>query len=191
LINIDSIIQGYAQGYFIMSDSNNGQLGWYSSNQRTLIPLDDRFHCSSSLRAIIKQDIFTVAINRDFSGVCHGCARREQTWISPELIEVYIELNRAGYAFSFETWQGDKLAGGILGIIIKGAFIGESMFYNISNGSKVALVKLVQHLRSRKFLFFDAQLQNPHLERFGSYVITNQEYQTLLNQALNHSCNFL
>ena len=138
-MNIETIIQAYAQGYFIMGD-NDGTLGWYTSSQRTLIPLDQRFHCPTSLRRVINQNRFSVAINRDFAAVCYGCANRKETWISPELIEIYLELNKAGYAYSFETWQDDQLAGGILGIVIKGAFIGESMFYNISEGSKVAMV---------------------------------------------------
>ncbi len=84
-----------------------------------------------------------------------------------------------------------ELAGGILGIAIGGAFIGESMFYNITEGSKVAMVKLVEHLRQRKYILFDAQLQNPHLERFGSYIVKPKEYQTLLDRALLSDCYFI
>jgi leucyl/phenylalanyl-tRNA--protein transferase len=113
------------------------------------------------------------------------------TWISPELKQVYLALHEAGYAHSFETWQGDELAGGILGIAIAGAFIGESMFYRIPEGSKVAMVKLVEHLRQRQYMLFDAQLQNPHLERFGSYIIKPKEYQKLLDHALQSNCYFV
>ena len=87
--------------------------------------------------------------------------------------------------------SSDQLAGGILGIAIGSAFIGESMFYRIPNGSKVAMVKLVEHLRSVKFTLFDVQLQNNHLERFGSYVINNNEYKRLLCEALNNTCFFI
>lgn len=187
--SIGSIIQAYAQGYFLMGD-DRGQLGWYTSQQRTLIPLDNRFRYPKSLRRVINQNRFTVAINRDFRAVCEGCANRDITWISSELMDIYLALNKAGWAYSFETWQGDQLAGGILGIVIRGAFIGESMFFNIPDGSKVAMVKLVEHLRQRRFVLFDAQLQNEHLERFGSYVISDQSYQVLLQKALSISCKF-
>jgi leucyl/phenylalanyl-tRNA--protein transferase len=187
--SIGSIIQAYAQGYFLMADDDN-QLGWYTSQQRTLIPLDDRFRYPKSLRRVINQNRFSVAINRDFKGVCEGCANRKETWISSDLMDIYLALNAAGWAYSFETWQGDKLAGGILGIVIRGAFIGESMFFNIPEGSKVAMVKLVKHLRQRRFVLFDAQLQNEHLQRFGSYVISDQAYQVLLQKALSVSRRF-
>ncbi len=185
----NSIIQGYAQGYFLMADEM-GILGWYSSRQRALIPLDNRFRYPKSLRRIINQKRFSVAINRDFLGVCRKCAERETTWISPQLIKIYYNLYQEGWAYSFETWQGNELAGGILGIAIRGVFIGESMFYRIPDASKVAMVKLVEHLKNRGFVLFDAQLQNPHLERFGSYKVSAKKYQILLQKALEKNLIF-
>jgi leucyl/phenylalanyl-tRNA--protein transferase len=173
-----------------MADED-GQLGWYSSRVRALIPLDGRFRYPKSLNRVLNQNRFSIAIDRDFRSVCEGCAERATTWISGELIEIYTLLHRAGWAHSFETWYGDELAGGILGIAIRGAFIGESMFYRIPEGSKVAMVKLVEHLKSRDFFLFDAQMQNPHLERFGAYPIGAGEYDRLLEKALTRSCRFL
>lgn len=189
-IEINGIIEGYAQGFFLMADET-GYLNWYSSRKRALIPLDDRFRYPKSLRRAINQERFQVAINRDFLAVVEGCARRETTWISPELKRIYEALYHAGWAYSFETWQGDRLAGGILGLAIGGAFIGESMFYEIPEGSKVAMVKLVEHLRSRQFVFFDAQMNNPHLERFGAFLVTEKEYQVLLKKALKYRGSFI
>jgi leucyl/phenylalanyl-tRNA--protein transferase len=186
-LDIPSLIQGYAQGYFLMADES-GDLGWYASRQRAIIPLDNRFRYPKSLNRVLNQERFSVAINRNFKAVVAGCADRETTWISPQLLEIYWALYKAGWAYSFETWQGDELAGGILGIVIGGAFIGESMFYRIPEGSKVAMVKLVERLRDRNFVLFDAQMTNPHLERFGAYTITEQQYQALLQAALQRDC---
>jgi leucyl/phenylalanyl-tRNA---protein transferase len=158
--NLPEIITGYSQGYFLMADDEDSDLQWYSSNEHALIPLDDRFRYPTSLRRAINQNRFEVRINGDFRAVAAGCADRDTTWISKELQEIYWELHRAGWAYSFETWQGNELAGGILGIAIGGAFIGESMFFNIPEGSKVAMVQLVKHLRQQKFVLFDAQMTN-------------------------------
>jgi leucyl/phenylalanyl-tRNA--protein transferase len=187
--NVPAIIEGYAQGYFLMADEFGGNLGWYTSRERTLIPLDARFHYPKSLQRVLNQNRFSVAVNRDFMGVVEGCADRESTWISDELKDLYQVLHRAGWAYSFETWQGEELAGGILGLVIGGAFIGESMFYRISEASKVAMVKLVERLRDRNFVLFDAQMMNPHLERFGAYVIRNDRYRDLLRIALHRQCS--
>lgn len=189
--DIDTIIQGYAQGYFLMANEPGADLAWYSSRERALIPLDERFRYPRSLQRVLNQNRFTTAISRDFYSVVAGCADRETTWISDELKEIYWELHRAGWAHSFETWQGDELAGGILGIVIGGAFIGESMFYRIPEGSKVAMVKLVEWLRARQFVLFDAQMTNPHLERFGACIVPQREYQRLLQQALRRTCSIV
>ena len=186
--DVSAIVQGYAQGYFLMADERE-HLGWYSSRERALIPLDERFRYPKSLHRVLNSERFSVAVNRDFKAVVAGCANRDTTWISPQLQEIYWQLYQAGFAHSFETWQGDELAGGILGIAIGGAFIGESMFYHIPDGSKVAMVKLVERLRDRSFVFFDAQVMNPHLERFGAYTVKQKEYQTLLWQALQRDCS--
>jgi len=50
------------------------------------------------------------------------------------------------------------------------------------------MVKLVEHLRDRQFTLFDAQMMNPHLERFGAYAIDNRQYKDLLRQALQQQC---
>ena len=172
-----------------MAADEGEKLGWYSSRERTLIPLDERFCYPRSLQRVLNQERFTVAVNRDFEAVVAGCAGRESTWISAELQEIYWALYENGWAYSFETWQGDELAGGILGIVIGGAFIGESMFYRIPEGSKVAMVKLVERLRSQQFVLFDAQIMNPHLARFGAFTISDQQYQILLQKALQRRCS--
>ena len=50
--------------------------------------------------------------------------------------------------------------------------------------------KLVEHLRERKYVVFDAQLQNPHLERFGSVVIGSGKYKKMLGEAMMRDCFF-
>jgi leucyl/phenylalanyl-tRNA--protein transferase len=187
--DLSGIISGYSHGHFLMAEDDE-DLRWYSSNEHALIPLDDRFRYPTSLRRVINQSRFSVRINGDFQAVVAGCADRDTTWISLELQEIYWELYQHGWAYSFETWQGNELAGGLLGIAIGGAFIGESMFFRISDGSKVAMVELVRHLRQQKFSLFDAQMLNPHLERFGAYPIDSKSYQQLLQTAIQQNCQF-
>ena len=188
-MDVNGIVNLYAQGYFLM-DNGNG-LAWYSSRSHALIPLDDRFHTPRSLRRAVNSNRFEVSINADFAGVVCGCAARAETWITPELEQVYGVLHRAGFAHSFEAWCGGRLAGGILGISLGGAFIGESMFYRVPEASKVAMVCLVQHLRTKGFTLFDAQIQNPHLERFGAFEVSETEYADMLEHAVHQRVAFV
>ncbi|MGA0198600.1 MAG: leucyl/phenylalanyl-tRNA--protein transferase, partial [Prochlorotrichaceae cyanobacterium] len=100
--NISQILDGYAQGYFLMAE-DDGELNWYSSRKRAIIPLDNRFRYPKSLQRDLNQKRFEISIDRAFDAVVDGCANREVTWISDELKEIYSLLHQAGWAHSFET----------------------------------------------------------------------------------------
>jgi len=83
-----------------------------------------------------------------------------------------------------ECWQDGQLAGGLYGVSLGGAFFGESMFYRVSNASKVALVHLVGRLRAAGFRLLDTQYATPHLEQFGVVEIPKEKYEKQLDEAL-------
>ena len=176
------VARGYAGGSFLM---DNGQgLQWYTVSTRALVPLGSGLHVPRSLNRQISR--FQVAVDLDFEGVLAGCRDRprDETWISDELAGIYLHLHGTGLVHSFETHQDGHLAGGVLGLVLGGAFIGESMFHSVTHASKVALVQLSRHLSAQGFTLLDAQIQNPHLERFGTYEIGGAAYRRLLKEAL-------
>jgi leucyl/phenylalanyl-tRNA--protein transferase len=183
------IVRHYASGYFLM-DNGEG-LQWYSSRVHALIPLDERFHVPSSLRRALNNPRFETRINADFVGTVDGCAAREETWITPELREIYLELHEYGVTHSFETWVDGEPAGALLGLAIGGAFIGESMYYRVPEASKVAMVRLKEHLAARGFALFDAQIMNPHLQRFGAYQLPEREFKKQLAVAARLEVSFV
>ncbi len=79
---------------------------------------------------------------------------------------------------------GLQLAGGLYGVAIGGAFFGESMFSRSTDASKVCLVHLVEHLKSRGFILLDTQFHNPHLTQFGLREIPAADYLRKLQVAL-------
>lgn len=182
----------YAQGYFPLGMEQG--IGWfdqraYGTPYRALMPLDERFHIPKSLRRALNSGRFETRINADFAGVLEGCATRgwtfkSETWITPEVAQLYLSLHRYGFAHSFETWREGRLAGGILGVALGAAFIGDSMFYSVPNASKVAMVRLVAYLRQRGFEIFDVQVQNPHLARFGAVEVEPQVFLKQLHRAI-------
>jgi leucyl/phenylalanyl-tRNA--protein transferase len=95
-----------------------------------------------------------------------------------------------GFAHSVETWRDGNLAGGLYGVAIGGAFFGESMFSRQPDASKVALVALVERMRSRSYQLLDTQWTTQHLAGFGAVDIPRREYLRLLRSALAKSCTF-
>jgi leucyl/phenylalanyl-tRNA--protein transferase len=139
---------------------------------------------------------FRVEIDRQFEDVIRACAETERkeedagTWISDEVLVSYVELHRRGVAHSVETWQDDRLVGGLYGVALGGAFFGESMFHHVTDASKVALAALVERLRTRGFRLLDVQWVTPHLERFGAIEIPRADYLQQLEQALRVKTDF-
>ncbi len=184
------VLRAYRAGYFPMAESRHGKVRWYTSDPRAVIPLD-RFHISRSLRQVLKKGEFAVAFDTAFPEVIRACAERPETWISDEVIAVYTALHRRGDAHSVEVWRGPMLVGGLYGVAIGGAFFGESMFSRESNASKVALVALVRHLRSRGFRLLDSQFMNEHMRQFGTVEIPRAWYLRLLAEATGVAATFL
>lgn len=184
------VLHAYRLGAFPMADED-GTIYWYSPDPRCILELG-RFRVSSSLRQVIRRKTFAVRVDQAFDQVIRACAERaEGTWISAEIMGAYSELHRRGHAHSVESWRDDQLVGGLYGITIGGAFFGESMFYRVSDASKVALVALVDRLRERGFTLLDTQWSTPHLKRFGAVEISRREYSKRLERALALPCRFV
>ncbi len=183
------IVAAYCQGIFPMADEYDGEIGWYSPDPRAVFPLD-AFHVPRSLARVIKRGVFEVRIDTSFELVMRECAAREETWISDELVEAYTALHRVGLAHSVEAWHEGELAGGLYGVALGGAFMGESMFTRVADASKVCLVALVERLRARGFVLLDSQMPTEHLARFGQIVIPREEYLRQLARALRIETTF-
>jgi leucyl/phenylalanyl-tRNA--protein transferase len=183
VIDSELLLQGYRLGVFPMAMEDDS-IEWFSPDPRAILPLED-FHVPHALRRLARKKIFETTIDRAFSKVIQACAKRKDTWINREIIESYTRLHKFGHAHSVEAWKEGKLAGGLYGVAVGGAFFGESMFHRVTDASKIALVALVEHLRARKFALLDTQWLTPHLQQFGGIEISRNDYLRLLNRALD------
>ena len=173
----------YRAGAFPMADSY-GRIEFYRSDPRSVLEFED-LHVSRSLARVIRKGTYEVRVDEDFEGVIRACADREETWINTEIIEAYVRLHLAGKAHSVEAYGEGSLVGGLYGVCLGAAFMGESMFTRMRDASKVCFVSLVERLRERDFLLLDCQIQNPHLASLGAREIPEPEYLRRLHQALS------
>ena len=166
-----------------------------SDGPRGVIPLDT-FHVPHTLRPLVNRTAevggFEVRINFDFPAIMRACGRDRDdgTWINEELVCAYTALHKLGFAHSLEAWKDGKLAGGLYGVSLGGAFFGESMFHRVRDASKVALVHLVNRLKTRGYELLDTQATTPHLEKFGCVEIPAKQYLVKLRAALKKECWF-
>lgn len=199
-----TLLDAYACGIFPWP-APDGTLLWWSPDPRALIPLEHppsgdiasrsgpHLHVSRSLRRSLRSGRFTTTTDRAFALVMAGCAHRpgQGTWITSAMAAAYHRLHELGHAHSIEVWDADgRLVGGVYGVTVGAAFMGESMFHRASDASKVALVRLVQHLRARGFVLFDAQLPTEHLRRMGAVTTPRAAFLDRLAAAVDRPVTF-
>ena len=186
-LSIERLLLAYRWGIFPWYEEETPILWWSPPRRCVMDP--DGFHISRSLQRVLRQHRFSVTFDRAFPAVIRGCAetrlaRGKGTWITEEMIDAYCALHDAGFAHSAEAWHEEQLAGGIYGVSLGSAFFGESMFARVTNASKVAFATLAHRLAEWEFTLIDCQITNPHLQRLGSYEISQHEFLQRLAHAL-------
>lgn len=197
------VLFAYRAGLFPMGvgAGGTGRMGWWAPRRRgVLLPGDLRV--TKSLRKSMKH--FDYSTDRAFEQVIRACAdpRRDGSWITEDIIALYLGLHADGWAHSVEVWADGELVGGLYGVAIGSFFAGESMFHTRRDASKAALAHLVSLFDaaegdsghgpatsadspfSDEPWLIDTQWQTSHLESLGVSEIGGLEYSARLDSAL-------
>ncbi|MBM7036845.1 leucyl/phenylalanyl-tRNA--protein transferase [Vibrio ulleungensis] len=180
-LSVERLRCAYQRGIFPWFSPGEPIL-WWSPTNRAVISKSS-FHLSKSMRKTLRKSKFTVSINRATESVIKLCAETrsvEETWITQEMVNAYIELAHHKLCHSVEVWKKDKLVGGLYGVAIGKVFCGESMFSLEDNASKTAMSVFQHHFFNNGGTLIDCQLENPHLTTLGAMVISREEFLTKL-----------
>lgn len=194
----ETLIKAYALGVFPMAEHHDDdRIFFVDPDERGILPLD-QVHLPRSLKKRVRQRPYRITVNQAFDQVIDGCRTitdsREESWINPQIRQLYCALHRLGFAYSVEAWQDNgadaQLVGGLYGVALAGAFFGESMFSRATDASKIALVHLMARLQAGGFTLLDTQFSNPHLEQFGVLEIPRDDFKIMLGEALAAEATF-
>jgi leucyl/phenylalanyl-tRNA--protein transferase len=184
----ETLIYAYRHGVFPMVSNENigtdSDLLWWSPQMRAIIPLDG-LKVSRTMRRSAKK--FEIRVDTQFENVMRNCAapHRDNGWITEEFIDAYVKLHHLGWAHSIEVIdESGLLAGGLYGVRINKFFAGESMFHLVRDASKVALMALVETMKSSEMSLLDVQWLTPHLASLGAVAIKRDEYLRRLEVAV-------
>ncbi|MFM7141292.1 MAG: leucyl/phenylalanyl-tRNA--protein transferase [Alphaproteobacteria bacterium] len=181
----DTLLRAYRRGIFPWPTEGLPLL-WFCPRERAILDFAE-IHLSRSLLRERRRSTLRFTIDHDFAAVIRACAAvprpgQDGTWITPEMERAYLRLHRLGIAHSAEAWDGDELVGGIYGVDADGAFSAESMFHARPWASKLALLHLLDHLRSRGLDWIDIQVMTPHMERMGARLVARPAFLLRLEQ---------
>jgi leucyl/phenylalanyl-tRNA--protein transferase len=176
------LLLAYSQGIFPMG-VEGGKLRWLAPDPRGVVVLSE-VHIPSRVRRYARNGGFEVRYDTDFRGTIAGCADRSETWISPELIAIYVKLHEMGAAHSVEAWKDGALVGGGFGVAMGRVFTLESLFSKVDQASKVAFVFLSDLLPKMGFELVDCQYTTRHFSHFGARDMRLAEYRQRMARGL-------
>jgi leucyl/phenylalanyl-tRNA--protein transferase len=178
------LLAAYERGVFPWYSAQQPILWWSPDPRMVLFP--GEFNCSRSLRKTLRNGVFSTRVDHDFGAAIRACAapRRSgpDTWLNSEMIDSYDRLHELGFGHSVETYQADRLVGGLYGIQLGQVFFGESMFSLERDASKVALARLVEECRARDIQVIDCQVASTHLAALGAREVSRGQFVALLRQ---------
>ena len=149
---------------------------WVSPHPRAVL-LTHRLAVPRSLRQLIRRKGWETTVDAAFEQVLARCAdRSEGTWITADMKRAYLGLHEQGGAHSLEVWEGDRMVGGLYGVLTGRVFSGESMFFLESGASKVAVVDLCHRLVEADVPILDTQQESEHLVAMGQVLVHRKEY---------------
>ena len=186
---VDRLLLAYSNGIFPWYDSDQPILWWCPHERYIIRP--GNIHISHSMRKFMRKHDITYTLDRDFADTMHRCRIKREftggTWITDDMEKAYLELHKAGYATSVEGYIDGELAGGLYGVNIGKCFFGESMYSDLENGSKIALIALAGVLQQLGYLMIDCQFHTDHLESMGGEHISYAGYKELLGKGIEIS----
>ncbi|MDP2246793.1 MAG: leucyl/phenylalanyl-tRNA--protein transferase [Nitrosomonadales bacterium] len=185
----ERILDAYSHGIFPWFSEGQPILWWSPDPRMVLFP--EELIISRSMTKRLKRQDYEVRFNTAFRQVMQACATTQRsdqdgTWITDSMIDAYSELHASGYALSAETWIDDSLVGGIYGVAIGRMFYGESMFHHVTNASKIAFIRLVQHLQNQGFGLIDCQMKTSHLASLGAREIPRKEFLQRVSELIQY-----
>jgi len=182
-MGVENLMAGYRKGLFPFS--HLGPHKWWAPSIRMVLRLPD-FHMEKNLRRRLRNRHFTVTFDRAFEEVVRGCGeprpgRPKLTWVTPDVIDAYMALHKAGHAHSVEVWDAEgNLAGGTYGLAAGKVFFTESQFTRQRDASKVGFATLNCHLQKWGFVLNDGKFHTGHLAQAGFQLMPRSQFNALL-----------
>ena len=185
-LSVDRLLLAYSNGIFPWYNADQPILWWCPHERYIIRPAN--IHVSHSMKKFMRKHDITFAFDRNFADTMHRCRIKREfnggTWITDDMEAAYCELHKAGYATSVEGYIDGQLAGGLYGVNIGKCFFGESMYSDMENGSKIALIMLAETLRKLGYLMIDCQFHTDHLQSMGGEYISYKEYKAILDMGI-------
>jgi len=186
------LVRAYQRGIFPWSSANEPIL-WWSPDPRMVLRVAN-FQSHRSIRQAARQfsrQGLQLQFDAGFSEIIKACAQprpgQDGTWNTDQVQQAYLELHHQNMAHCLGLYRGSQLLAGLYFVNLGRMVFGESMFTNISNGSKGCLAALVDQCASFGVELMDCQQQTSHLASLGAQPMARSAFEHHLSTTVSLS----
>jgi leucyl/phenylalanyl-tRNA---protein transferase len=190
--SVEQVIRGHLMGIFASTSFQDGYVRWNDPQIRGILPIQD-FHVPRKLRKLLRHEQFDVRVDTDFRCVMEKCSEQREgnvTHITPQFMDIHMQLFEMGLAHCVSVWQDGTIVGGRFGIAIGAYFSGESSFHRLPEVGKVSLIRLAEILVAGGFLLRDTRWPTSHMAQFGGHGISRAEFHQRHIKAITTPAHF-
>lgn len=186
VLDVGTLYTAYSSGIFPWPQQGLPML-WFSPERRGVLEFKD-FRVPESLRRFKRKNPqIEFTVNKDFQQVLEECAKQPRpgqdgTWITKPMKRAYLDFFNAGFGMSVEVRENNIVIGGMYGVLVRGVFSGESMYYKKNNASKLALWFLIELLQSQGHEWIDVQMVTPVVASMGGKYVDREVYLQMLKE---------
>jgi leucyl/phenylalanyl-tRNA--protein transferase len=194
----------YMRGYYPLYDLLS-RFYWERLPERAFLTIDADLAKRAAAMQRRSEKKFRLVKNKNFDACIRHLQNprvKEFSWVRTEVVRIYQALRARGLLLTLEAINArGNLAGGLVGIILPGVFIAETMFTLEPDASKVCLCSLIQELHHHGFSILDVQTRHdrdpwghdlladanrsPHpCVRLGEKVLDIVQFMPVFSQAL-------
>jgi leucyl/phenylalanyl-tRNA--protein transferase len=201
------ILARYAGGFFPLYDLAD-RFYWERLSIRAVIPLTSEVVAHARKMAHREAGRFEIRYTTSLELIITALQNeriKPRSWVRTEVATIYRTLHRAGLLQTVEAWDRETgtLMGGLVGLVLPGVFVAETMFGVAPDASKICLCRLVEDAFAAGHKMIDVQTphhldenglprarhgRTPHpCVRLGEEVITHARFMRWMQAAMKEA----
>lgn len=180
------ILANYLRGFLLFGRDgiSNGPPGawfhWYWVPERAVITRETA-SIPRRLRPLLHRGDPELRFDEDMEEIVRRCADGRGGWLTPQAVEVYMEMLRLGLVSSVGAYRDGQLVGGLWGLAIGRTFALMSMFHSENNAGALALAALAESVsQGGRFAAIDCGGPSPNWDRYGARMMPVQEFAAMV-----------
>lgn len=184
------IIVNYLRGFVLFGRDNpyGNWFHWHGPQARYVIT-SATATIPNRLRPVQRRRELEVRYDQDIEAIMHYCQEGRTGWLTPEVVNVYLEMQKLGLIVSVGTYREGRLVGGFWGLDIGGVFGIMSMFHLENHAGALALAALVDVVAHQgRWSVIDCGTGGPHWKRYGATELSREQFSALVTKTLLRAC---